>query len=141
VKKFSLSKNERIKEKKIFDKLFKSGKTVLSQDKSLKAIYLTEISEIPCVKIAVGVSRKIGNAVWRNRLKRLIRNAYRLNKLDIVQLAEQKKISIYILFSSVLLNQSVHPKLKYSEIQLQIVSLLKTIQNKIALPLKNKSTS
>ncbi len=128
---FSLSKNERIKEKKIFDQLFKSGKTVLLKNNSLKIIYLVEKSDNPCVKIAVGISRKAGNSVWRNRLKRLIRNAYRLNKLKLLELSKQKGMRIYILFSSVSLNQSTSPKLKYSEIEAQIISLLKVIYNKI----------
>lgn len=128
---FSLSKNERIKEKKIFDQLFKSGKTVLLKNNSLKIIYLVEKSDNPCVKIAVGISRKAGNSVWRNRLKRLIRNAYRLNKLKLLELSKQKGMRIYILFSSVSLNQSTSPKLKYSEIEAQINSLLKVIYNKI----------
>ncbi len=136
MKVFSLSKNERIKEKKIFDQLFKSGKTVLLKNNSLKIIFLTEKSDKPCVKIAIGISRKAGNSVWRNRLKRLIRNAYRLNKLQIIDIAKQKGMRIYILFSSVSLNQSNSPRLKYSQIEVQIISLLKIIYKKIDSILK-----
>jgi len=131
VKTFSLSKNERIKEKKIFDQLFKSGKTVLLKNNSLKIIYLTEKSDKTCVKIAVGISKKVGNSVWRNRLKRLIRNSYRLNKLNLIEMAKQKRMRIYILFSPINLNQSSSPKLKYFEIENQVVSLLESVRKKL----------
>lgn len=131
MKTFSLSKNERLKEKKIFDQLFKSGKTVLSKDNLLKAIYFSEKSEHFIVKIAVGISKKAGNAVWRNRLKRLIRNAYRLNKLKIVELAKQKGIRIHIVFSSVRLNQYNSPRLFYKDIESEVLSLLEIIYKKL----------
>ncbi len=131
MKTFSLSKNERIKEKKIFDQLFKSGKTVLLKNNSLKIIYLTEKSDKTCVKIAVGISKKVGNSVWRNRLKRLIRNSYRLNKLNLIEMAKQKRMRIYILFSPINLNQSSSPKLKYFEIENQVVSLLESVRKKL----------
>ncbi len=134
---FSLSKNERIKEKKIFDQLFKSGKTILLKNNSLKIIYLTENSVDPCVKIAVGISKKAGNSVWRNRLKRLIRNAYRLNKLKLIELSKQKGIRIYILFSSLSLNQSSSGKLNYSDIEKGVISLLSDLNNRIESALGN----
>lgn len=131
MKAFSLGKNERIKERKIFEQLYKSGNTILLKNYSLKIIYLAEKSDISCVKIAVGISKKAGNSVWRNRLKRLIRNAYRLNKLQILDLAKRKGMKIYILFSSVSLNQSASPKLKYKEIENQVISLLSVIVKKL----------
>ncbi len=131
MKVFSLNKSERIKEKKIFEQLYKSGKTVLLKNNSLKIIYLAEKSDKSCVKIAVGISKKAGNSVWRNRLKRLIRNAYRLNKLQLIELAKRKRMRIFILFSSVSLNQSASPKLKYKEIENQVISLLSMIVKKL----------
>lgn len=131
MKVFSLNKSERIKEKKIFEQLYKSGKTVLLKNNSLKIIYLAEKSDKSCVKIAVGISKKAGNSVWRNRLKRLIRNAYRLNKLQLKELAKRKRMRIFILFSSVSLNQSASPKLKYKEIENQVISLLSIIVKKL----------
>jgi len=139
VKKFSLSKNERIKEKKIFEKLFKSGKTILSENKSLNVVYLLEKSDDFCVKVAVSISKKFGNSVWRNRLKRLIRNAYRLNKLDILEIARTRKMSVYLLFSSISINKKNSPKLTYKEIEIQVISLLQRLKNKIESIIENKN--
>lgn len=134
---FSLSKNERIKEKKILEQLYKSGKTVLSNNGSLKTIYFSEKADYSVVKIAIGISKKAGNAVWRNRFKRLIRNAYRLNKLKLVEFAKQKGMRINILFSSVSINQSNSPRLYYKEIETQVISLL----DKIYIKLNSKSAT
>ncbi len=77
----SLSGTERLRNKSSFEQIFSKGKRITSSDKLLRGIYiLSENSDGVPVKIAVGISRKAGNAVWRNRLRRLIKEAYRLNK-------------------------------------------------------------
>jgi ribonuclease P protein component len=61
-------------------------------------VYQSE-NEIP-VKVLVGAAKKrFKTAVARNRLKRLMREAYRLNKTEIVQNTAERKISIEIAFS------------------------------------------
>lgn len=82
--KLSLNKRERIKGKKSFEEIYNSGKKITSSDKRVRAIYkVLESDAVPRVKIAVAVSKKAGKAFFRNRIKRLLREAYRLNKLEI----------------------------------------------------------
>lgn len=109
MKPFSFSKNERIKEKKLFEKLYTSGKISFSSNKKIKVVYLfVEESNSAFPKIAVAVSKKSGNAVWRNRVKRLLRESYRLNKLPISSFCKEKKKQLFIIFSPFLLNQTEH---------------------------------
>ncbi len=82
--KLSLKKRERIKGKKSFEEIYNSGKKITSSDKRVRAIYkVLESDAVPRVKIAVAVSKRAGKAFFRNRIKRLMREAYRLNKLEL----------------------------------------------------------
>lgn len=132
MKLFSLSKYERIKEKKNIQLLIQDGSSVFSSRNSLKAIYLIQDSNEPGVKIAVGISRKAGKAVWRNKLKRLIRNAYRLNKIPLLETAKQKNKLVLILFTSLSYNELNNKKLFYREIEAEVKSLLDKIEKRIS---------
>ena len=70
-----LSKSYRMKKNSQFDYIFKNGKS-LKQNKLL-LFYSKTKSNKP--KIGVVVSKKIGNSVTRNKIKRLIRESIRLN--------------------------------------------------------------
>lgn len=132
MKLFSLSKDERIKEKKNIQLLIQEGSSVFSSRNSLKAIYLIQDSDKPGVKIAVGISKKAGKAVWRNKLKRLIRNAYRLNKIPLIKSAQQKNKSVLILFTSLSYNEQNNKNLFYDEIVKEVKSLLEKITKRIS---------
>lgn len=117
MKRFGLSANERIKSRKDFETIFSVGKTVFSSDKKIKAIYIIEVqNEQPGVKIAAAVNRKAGNAVWRNRIKRLLKEAYRQNKTVLINNCNKKKIFLKIVFSPGLINQKKNKIIKLSEI-------------------------
>jgi len=76
----SFSKHEKLKSKQLIDRLFAEGKSVTAFP--LKLIYLeTVFKDGAHLKTGVSVSKRyFKNAVGRNRIKRLLREAYRLNK-------------------------------------------------------------
>lgn len=76
----SFKKIEKLKSQKLIEQLFSEGKSVAAYP--LRLVYLKTVFEEP-VKIKTGVSvskRHFKKAVDRNRIKRLMREAYRLNK-------------------------------------------------------------
>lgn len=73
---FSYSKSEKLKSKKIIGELFSSGKSISAYP--LLLIYLKNNTKL---QTGVSVSKKrFKNATDRNRIKRLLREGYRLNK-------------------------------------------------------------
>lgn len=77
---FSYSKKDKLKSKKDIEQLFTEGKAVTAFP--LKLIYLkTNFEDGSTLKTGVSVSKRLHKtAVSRNRIKRLLREAYRLNK-------------------------------------------------------------
>ncbi|MFK7813591.1 MAG: ribonuclease P protein component [Maribacter sp.] len=76
----SFPKEEKLKSKKLIEKLFAEGKSISNYP--FKLIYLK--TELPFdVPIQTGVTvpkKNFKSAVKRNRIKRLMRESYRLNK-------------------------------------------------------------
>lgn len=132
MKKFSFSKEERIKKKKDFEKIYNTTKALISSNQFIKANYFYEKTDKKgSLKIAVAVSSKAGKAVWRNRIKRLIREAYRLNKLSLLYFSESNKINLLIVFSSYRLSE-----IKNKTVRLDSISdSVKEILNKLLLEL------
>lgn len=133
MKRFSLSGNERIKSKKIFEKIYAGENIILSPDKKIKAFYYTlpgEEKKFP-VKIAAAVSKKAGNSVWRNRVKRLVKEAYRLNKHQIMEYCNEKNIKLIIVFSPNYLNERNMKKIYLKDLLPGISDVLTLIRRKI----------
>lgn len=78
--KFTFPKKEKLKSQKLIEKLFLEGKAVTAFP--LRVLYLqTDFEDGTKIKTGVSVSkRNFKKAVDRNRIKRLLREAYRLNK-------------------------------------------------------------
>ncbi|WJJ97033.1 ribonuclease P protein component [Algibacter luteus] len=74
------SKKEKLKSKKLIDQLFTEGQSVSAFP--LRLVYLgTTFDDDVIAKTGVSVSKRhFKTAVARNRIKRLLREAYRLNK-------------------------------------------------------------
>ena len=79
VKRFKFRKINRIKSKKGFQLVYTSGRSVVD---TLSVIYVLA-SPTEEVKIGLAVGKKLGNAVLRNRVKRMMREAFRMRKNEI----------------------------------------------------------
>ena len=100
---FTFPKKERICSKIIIDKLFSGGNTAMTVF-PLRAIFMTEPlkdnDKYP-VQVLISVSkRRMHHAVDRNRIKRQIREMYRLNKNQLVQSCSERGMKLYIAFIS-----------------------------------------
>ena len=78
----SYPKKEKLKSKKLIEQLFIEGKSVSVFP--LRLVYIsTTFKEDVMIKAGVSVSkRNFKNAVDRNRIKRLLRESYRINKAN-----------------------------------------------------------
>jgi ribonuclease P protein component len=132
LKKFGLSKKERIKSKKDFQLIYSAGETLLSSSQKLKAVFIIQNnSEMSEIKTAFAVSRKCGNAVWRNRVKRLLKESFRLNKEILTKSVHDKGINLKLVFSPYNFNQKKMPKIYLSEIMPSVVELMNMIEKKL----------
>ena len=95
----SFSKSEHLCGEKRIARLFTHGDAFIAYP--LRVIYLLEQkNENESVRVMVNVPKKrFKRAVKRNRLKRLMRETYRLNKQLLVDIIEAKNIQINIAFN------------------------------------------
>ncbi|WP_136468489.1 ribonuclease P protein component [Flagellimonas onchidii] len=79
-KSFTFPKKEKLKSKKIFEQLFMEGNSIKAFP--IKLIYSkANFDDDTSFKVGVvAPKKKFRSAVKRNRIKRLLREAYRLNK-------------------------------------------------------------
>lgn len=123
-KKYSFSKNERIKSNKEISRVFKNGIFLFSDHISLcyKEISNTK-SEYN--KIAVSIPKKqFKSAVKRNKLKRQIKEVYRLNKDIINSFSEQ-----YSLYYNMVFVYNSKKIIPYQAVKDQITGLLKKMRD------------
>lgn len=95
----SLHKSERLDKKKLIEKLFSGGARSFSVF-PLRVVYLAlDNVQDEHAAILVSVSkRRFKRAVKRNRVKRQIREAYRLNKQPLLQTLKEHNLHIAIAF-------------------------------------------
>ncbi|MBI1939693.1 MAG: ribonuclease P protein component [Ignavibacteriales bacterium] len=132
MKQFGLSSKERIKSKKEFDQVYSKGEVLFSASGKLKAVFLIDRNSGTIgVKTAYAISRKSGGAVWRNRFKRLLREAYRLNNVLMKDVCENRNVNLLLVFSSGSLSQENSKKIMLKDIVNDVVDLLNRIRMKL----------
>ncbi len=95
---YKLGKRSRIKSQKLIQEIFKDGKSVTIFP--LRGVYLPE-NKTNTLQVAVSVSKaRHKKATDRNRVKRLMRESWRLQKhvLENALLQNEKRLSVFITF-------------------------------------------
>jgi ribonuclease P protein component len=94
VKKFTLGRKDRLKSRKKIDSLFAEGKKMLVSPFRVHYNIRSSTGE-NILQFGIGVSSKnFKKAVDRNRIKRLAREAYRLQKEDLRSKLQEKELEL-----------------------------------------------
>ncbi len=98
-KQFTLGKNERLKSRKLIEQLFHKGKSFSVFP--LKIFYTLTDGEY-ALQFGVGVSNKnFKKAADRNRIKRLVRESYRLQKMSVQEKLklQNRRMSVFFIYA------------------------------------------
>lgn len=97
----SFSKSEHLCGEKRITRVFTKGEAFICYP--LRVVYIVEPkSDSETASILVSVPKKrFKRAVKRNRLKRLMRESYRLNKQLLIESLDQKQLQIHVAFNYV----------------------------------------
>ena len=131
MKNFSLTRNERVKKKRDFEKVYNDANVLFSSDRLIKVHFICSQNNVAVIKIAVAVSKKAGKAVWRNRVKRLLKESYRLNKKALLEKVLLKKIQLLLVFSPSRLSEASNKKIYLHNVSPGVVELMNKIIQQI----------
>ncbi len=120
---FTLKKEERLSWKRYIDLLFEKGQSFVAFP--LRVIYLAVDDEMPArSSILISVSKKkFKRAVKRNKVKRQVREAYRLQKPELITLLEERNKNLMIGF--LYLDKEIYPHTTIEKAMRKTITLLR----------------
>jgi len=126
----TFSKDERLRSRKLIEKIVDDGKSIRLNPFRLSWVE-TELKSTFPVQIAITVPKRFfKRAVDRNRIKRLIREVYRKNKTGIYSLLQSLKIQCALLL---VFNGTAIPD--YAEVEKKLLLTLQRFEETL---LKNR---
>ncbi len=133
---FRFPRSEKIKSKKIFERTLLFGNKISSKSNKLKCSFILEnlnpdSPEKNYIQIAFAINRKSGKAVWRNRVKRVLREIYRLNKHTLQNSLLLKSKHLYLIILLNRLNEKVKKKVRYKDLESDVLELFESIKKEI----------
>lgn len=133
-KQFTLNKQERLKSHNLTEQLFKKGKAFVETPYRVIYLSVTAAQQKKPAVLLFGCGagkRNFKKAVDRNRIKRLTREAYRLQKLPLQQLMADKKmcLSLFVLYTGKELPDFKTAQNKMSLILEKLASVFSVAQN------------
>ena len=119
----ALPKSHILSGRQNFEQLFSNSTLITAATVNLRfAIY-----DDPAKKTLAGfiASKKLGNAVKRNRIKRLLREAYRLNQHLITDLTTEHQLSVHFVLMAKRSDSS------FDQIQNDVIKLLSKLKTQL----------
>jgi ribonuclease P protein component len=121
-----LPRKEAVQGKKIFDIIFRNGKRVNGNIIRSFVLLTNQSNQNKITLFGVKVSRNIKRAVDRNRIKRIVRETFRLNKtlLDNVSTKQNRITAILFFYTG---EQQVLSRPSFSHLRDDVINILNKI--------------
>ena len=132
---FTFKKEERLCSRRLIDQLYAEGHRLMAFPFSVQWMIVPNLSPStshlsPCQVLIVAPKRKFRHAVDRNRVRRLIRECYRLRKPALYSFLEEHNISI--VFSMVYIHNEI---MTYEQLGKKMDKLLESLEKEIVATL------
>ena len=127
----TLKKEEILRGYEAFSKIITKGKNIKSGN--LSFYYVTEALQSNFIEIGFAISKKIKGSVKRNRIKRLLREYYRLNKEQLYLVLSKKSCSVRCVVIFSLTNQTDKAiRLGFNDVKNDFDRVLKILLSNLA---------